>query len=203
MQNEYDGQRRRRVVPVGVDHAVADFRAAARRSRSCLTLLDQPAVGYDAVRAGQPRTSCTRARPGITPGLQGGHRGDAGQPCRDSGSEECAAGEHAQRTTAATMATTARTPMTISSGRAHLANGISSPSPLHSGGFRRNAFRCRKPLVHPCHRTYLFRDQVSRLSDVVYFETAFSSVRAWSIWSYAYVTMAAVVIASPSWASDS
>ena len=30
-----------------------------------------------------------------------------------------------------------------------------------------------------------------------------SSVRAWSIWSYAYVTMAAVVIVSPLRASDS
>jgi hypothetical protein len=30
-----------------------------------------------------------------------------------------------------------------------------------------------------------------------------SSVRAWSIWSYAYVTIAAVVIASPLRASDS
>jgi hypothetical protein len=37
----------------------------------------------------------------------------------------------------------------------------------------------------------------------VYFETAFNSVRAWSIWSYAYVTMAAVVIVSPLRASDS
>jgi hypothetical protein len=36
-----------------------------------------------------------------------------------------------------------------------------------------------------------------------YFETAFSSVRAWSIWSYAYVTIAAVVIVSPLRASDS
>jgi hypothetical protein len=30
-----------------------------------------------------------------------------------------------------------------------------------------------------------------------------SSVRAWSIWSYAYVTMAAVVVVSPLRASDS
>ena len=37
----------------------------------------------------------------------------------------------------------------------------------------------------------------------VYFETAFSFARAWSIWSYAYVAMAAVVIVSPSRASDS
>jgi hypothetical protein len=29
-----------------------------------------------------------------------------------------------------------------------------------------------------------------------------SSVRAWSIWSYAYVAMAAVVMVSPLWASD-
>jgi hypothetical protein len=35
------------------------------------------------------------------------------------------------------------------------------------------------------------------------FETAFSSVRAWSIWSYAYVTIAAVVIVSPLRACDS
>ena len=41
------------------------------------------------------------------------------------------------------------------------------------------------------------------LADVLYFETAFSSVRASSIWSYAYVAMAAVVIVSPSRASDS
>jgi hypothetical protein len=37
----------------------------------------------------------------------------------------------------------------------------------------------------------------------VYFETVFSSARAWSIWSYAYVAMAAVVIVSPLRASDS
>jgi hypothetical protein len=29
---------------------------------------------------------------------------------------------------------------------------------------------------------------------LVYFETAFSAARAWSIWSYAYVAVAAVVI---------
>jgi hypothetical protein len=34
-------------------------------------------------------------------------------------------------------------------------------------GFGEMHSACRKPLVHPCHRTYLFRDQVSRLSDVV------------------------------------
>jgi hypothetical protein len=33
-------------------------------------------------------------------------------------------------------------------------------------------------------------------ADVVHFETAFSAVRAWSIWSYAYGTIAPVVIAS-------
>jgi len=37
----------------------------------------------------------------------------------------------------------------------------------------------------------------------VYFETAFSSARTWSIWSYAYVTIAVVVIVSPLRASDS
>jgi hypothetical protein len=42
-----------------------------------------------------------------------------------------------------------------------------------------------------------------RLSYVVYFETAFSSARAWSIWSYAYVAITAVVIVSPLWASGS
>jgi hypothetical protein len=42
-----------------------------------------------------------------------------------------------------------------------------------------------------------------RASYLVYFETAFSSVRAWSIWSYAYVAMAVVVIVPPSQASDS
>ena len=41
------------------------------------------------------------------------------------------------------------------------------------------------------------------VADVLYFETAFSSARAWSIWSYAYVTMSAVVIVSPLRASDS
>ena len=46
-------------------------------------------------------------------------------------------------------------------------------------------------------------DRVLRLSYLVYFETAFSSARAWSIWSYAYVTTAAVVIVSPLRASDS
>ncbi|MGO9731643.1 hypothetical protein [Mycobacterium sp.] len=42
-----------------------------------------------------------------------------------------------------------------------------------------------------------------RLSNVVYFEMAFICVRAWSIWSYAYVAMAAVVIVLPLQASDS
>jgi hypothetical protein len=37
-------------------------------------------------------------------------------------------------------------------------------------------------LANPVH--------VGRVANVVYFETAFSSARAWSIWSYAYVTMA-------------
>ena len=41
-----------------------------------------------------------------------------------------------------------------------------------------------------------------RVSNVVYFETAFSSARAWSIWSSAYVTISAVVIVSPLRASD-
>jgi hypothetical protein len=41
------------------------------------------------------------------------------------------------------------------------------------------------------------------VSNVVYSETAINSVRAWSIWSYAYVAMAAVVILSPLRASDS
>jgi hypothetical protein len=36
----------------------------------------------------------------------------------------------------------------------------------------------------------------------IQFETAFSSLRAWSIWAYAYVTMAAVVLVSPLRASD-
>jgi len=35
------------------------------------------------------------------------------------------------------------------------------------------------------------------------FETAFNSVRAWSIWSYAYVTIAAVIIVSPLQVCDS
>ena len=48
-------------------------------------------------------------------------------------------------------------------------------------------------VVSPCH----LRDAVLRASYLVYFEMAFSSVRAWSIWSYAYVAMAAVVIVSP------
>ena len=44
-----------------------------------------------------------------------------------------------------------------------------------------------------------------RVADVLmlYFETAFSSARAWSIWSYAWVAIAAVVIVSPLRASDS
>jgi len=41
------------------------------------------------------------------------------------------------------------------------------------------------------------------VSNVLYFETAFNSVRASSIWSYAYAAMAAVVIVSPLRASDS
>ncbi len=44
---------------------------------------------------------------------------------------------------------------------------------------------------------------MNRFSQVVYFETALSSVRAWSIWSWAYVTISAVVIASPLRASHS
>ena len=36
-------------------------------------------------------------------------------------------------------------------------------------------------VISPCH----YRDKVSRLSYVVYFEAAFSSARAWSIWPYA------------------
>jgi hypothetical protein len=36
----------------------------------------------------------------------------------------------------------------------------------------------------------------------IQFETAFSSLRAWSIWSYADVTMAAVVLVSPLRESD-
>jgi len=39
-------------------------------------------------------------------------------------------------------------------------------------------------------------------SYVVYFETPFSSARAWSIWSWAYVAKAAAVIVSPLWASS-
>ena len=45
--------------------------------------------------------------------------------------------------------------------------------------------------------------QVLGPSNAVYFETVFSSVRAWSIWAYAYVAIAAVVIVTPSRASDS
>jgi histidine triad (HIT) family protein len=38
---------------------------------------------------------------------------------------------------------------------------------------------------------------MSSLSQIwFYFETAFRSIRAWSIWSYAYVAMAAVVMVS-------
>ena len=52
--------------------------------------------------------------------------------------------------------------------------------------------------------TRSFETLISRLFPYpVYFETAFSSVRAWSIWSYAYVAMAVVVIVSPSQTSDS
>jgi hypothetical protein len=46
-------------------------------------------------------------------------------------------------------------------------------------------------------------DRRATVLNVVYLETAFSPVRAWSIWSYAYVAMAAVVIVSPFWANDS
>ena len=45
--------------------------------------------------------------------------------------------------------------------------------------------------------------QPSAASLKTYFATAFSSVRAWSIWSYAYVTISVVVIFSPLRASDS
>jgi hypothetical protein len=37
----------------------------------------------------------------------------------------------------------------------------------------------------------------------VYYETALSCARAWSIWSYAYVATAVIVIVSPLRASDS
>jgi hypothetical protein len=40
-------------------------------------------------------------------------------------------------------------------------------------------------------------------SRMCYFETAFSFVRAWSIWSYAKVTISAVDIVSPLRTSDS
>ena len=53
------------------------------------------------------------------------------------------------------------------------------------------------------HIAVHLRHEVLRPSYVVYFETAFSSAQAWSIWSYAYVAMAAVVIVPPSQASDS
>jgi len=49
--------------------------------------------------------------------------------------------------------------------------------------------------------TSLARSALSPMSS--YFETAFSSARLWSIWSYAKFTMAAVVIVSPLRASDS
>ena len=39
-------------------------------------------------------------------------------------------------------------------------------------------------VVTPGHRIHEFRDGLPRVTNV-YFETAFSSVRAWSIWSYA------------------
>ncbi len=45
------------------------------------------------------------------------------------------------------------------------------------------------------------RSEVVRLSYLVYFETAFSFGRAWSIWAQA--TIPAVVLVSPLWASDS
>jgi hypothetical protein len=54
-------------------------------------------------------------------------------------------------------------------------------------------------VVSPCH----LRHEVLSASYLVYFEMAFSSVRAWSIWSYAYVAMPAVVIVSPLRASSS
>ena len=52
-------------------------------------------------------------------------------------------------------------------------------------------------------RSWGLRDQVLRPSYSLYFEIAFSSARAWSIWSNAYVAMAAVLIVLPLWASDS
>jgi hypothetical protein len=45
--------------------------------------------------------------------------------------------------------------------------------------------------------------QAPLVSYVVYFGTARSSARAWSIWSNEYVTISAVVIVSPFRASDS
>jgi hypothetical protein len=72
------------------------------------------------------------------------------------------------------------------------------PSPLGSTSI---SFHCWSPMsvISPCH----LRDEVLRPSYVVTYETAFSSARAWSIWSYAYVAMAEVVMVSPLRASDS
>src|ERR1700722_16249134 len=65
-----------------------------------------------------------------------------------------------------------------------------------------NAPDCGASTTQPLAFTCL-RYEVLRPSYVVSFGTAFSSVRAWSIWSYTYVAMAVVVIVPPSQASDS
>ena len=52
-------------------------------------------------------------------------------------------------------------------------------------GFGETHFACLK---RSCTRWHLRRaSRLSRRSYIFYFETAFSSARAWSIWSYAYV----------------
>jgi hypothetical protein len=73
------------------------------------------------------------------------------------------------------------------------------PEWLATGG----NFKCSKHPMSCGVRRAVVRHEVLRLSYPVYFEAAFSSARAWSIWSYAYVAMAAVVIVSPLRASDS
>jgi hypothetical protein len=73
----------------------------------------------------------------------------------------------------------------------------------HSAETRRRMSEAAKGNKNGSGCPRIIRHEVLRPSNVVYSETSFSFARAWSIWSYALVAMAAVVSALPVSASDS
>src|ERR1700747_378982 len=79
-----------------------------------------------------------------------------------------------------------------------VAVSLPPPSPLPSTSVSFHHWSTMS-VIWPGH----LRDEVLRPSYVVFFATVFSSARAWSIWSYAYATISAVVIVSPLRASAS